>query len=180
MKDSVSKSGSAITLLAEEFFNVQGKETLLFDKSTVDCISCGIRSFGTCTADVNNSGFDEGANVLQSLLEISFGVNYVGWAVLLQEGQQSLLSSVVVLDFLGKNGWRDVVGAVLTNREHTLLADILGAVEDKYFWWFYCILDEEFSLEFWLREVLNQYTRACLSSEVLDQSSGNGLIVSVG
>jgi hypothetical protein len=35
-------------------------------------------------------------------------------------------------------------------------------------------------LEFWLREVLNQYTRACLSSEVLDQSSGNSLIVSVG
>jgi hypothetical protein len=77
VEDSVTEGGSAIAFLSKEFSDIEGEKALLLDESVVNSISCGVRCSAASTANVDNSGFNEATNVLQSLAEISFRVNDV-------------------------------------------------------------------------------------------------------
>lgn len=65
----------------------------------------------------------------------------------------------------------------LSKGEHAFLADVLGAVHHEALSGSDAILDEEFSLEFSLREVFNEDSVFDFQRELLDQGTDNSLFI---
>jgi len=67
----------------------------------------------------------------------------------------------------------------LSHGEHAFLAEVLGALQHKYLSRLDAILDEEFSLEFSLREVFDEDSVFDFQRKLHDQSTYHSLFITV-
>jgi hypothetical protein len=140
-----------------------------------------LAGLGETIAAVNDSGLDNLADLLAGSFKSLLGANLVKRACRAEVRKERDASFVEHFDFLRKKGGGKVSGIAFTKLNHTLLADVLGALEEEYILRLAAVFHEVFGLEFSLREVFNQNTGAHFASEVLDKGTDKSLfIITVG
>ena len=126
---------------------------------------------------MDDAGLYDFAQAPESLVKALAGVDLVVLSLLLQERNQGGGSFMELLNFLGENARGNVVGVILAQSNHALLADILGALEGENFRWSGAVLDEVLGLVDVLGEVLDEHSRGGLYDHLLDEFSCDHIII---
>lgn len=97
--------------------------------------------------------------------------------MLLEEGQQVGCVVVELLNPFGKDARAHVLGVVLAEIDHSLLADVLRALEAEDIGRSGAVPEEELGLELVLGEVLEDESLGGLAGEALDELAGDCLVI---
>ena len=156
---------------------VQLEVALFTNESALDVLRIHLGVTTTSCSNVDDGWLDVAAELLESSLEDLFGVDDFEVGLCLQEWHELLPVLIVDSNSLRENGRGLVVWIVLVQSNHSLLANVFGALQREHSIWCNAILDEELGLELSLWEVFKQDSRGKLLGHLLDEGTRNRFVI---
>ena len=134
---------------------------------------------GSSVSNEQDCRLDEAAKLLKGLVKVLLRVDNSEVRGSLQVGIKPLGILVILTDALREDG-RGLISLVsLRERDHALLTEIFRALQTEDSGRRNAVFDEELGLELALGEVFEEDSRIDLLGEVLDESHGLGLLITV-
>ena len=131
------------------------------------------------SSDVDHAWLDVSVDLADGLVEVLVGADLDEVGVLLQEWHQVLGMVVELLDLLGKNGRAHIERMVLSKVDHSLLADVFGALQREHVRWVGAVSQEVLRLELVVREILKNQPWSSLTGQALDEVRCDRLVILV-